>query len=359
MGMKDVRRMQCLSLALLVLGCSNPTFEVLPTEGLQGFAAELDELRVQLRIPAMSAAIVANGEIAWSRGFGYADLGEERQATPTTSFHLASLTKTFAATIVMQLVEQGMVGLDDPVSDYGVSLASSGTIRVRHLLNHTSENVPGAQYRYSGNRFGELDKVIEEASGRTFGELLVEQILVPLNLRNTAPNVEDRANFDLTGFDRQDFIANMATGYEVVDGEVKEKNYPTIFSTAAGLIASVEDMARYSIAIDEGQFLESETWEEVFTPAVSNGGETLPYGIGWFIQEYGGARLQWHYGWWTGNSSLIVRAPDQGLAFVVVANTDGLSSTYGLGGDNNALRSAFAQIFVESFVVGDELLPRN
>jgi CubicO group peptidase (beta-lactamase class C family) len=357
--MKDAKRMECLTLALLVLGCSNPAFEVLPEEGLQGFAAELDELRVQIRIPGMAAAIVADGEIAWSQGFGYADLREEKPATSSTSFHLASLTKTFAATIIMQLVEQGLVDLDDPVSEYGVNLSSSGTIRVRHLLNHTSENVPGAQYRYNGGRFGQLDNVIEAASGRTFGELLLEQILVPLDLRNTAPNVEDRTNFDLTGFDRDDFIANMATGYEVAEGEVREIGYPSIFSTAAGLIASVEDMARYSIAVDEGQFLEPETWEEVFTPAVSNSGETLPYGIGWFIQEYEGQRLQWHYGWWTGNSSLIVRAPDRGLAFVLVANTDGLSSTYGLGGDNNALRSAFARIFVESFVVGDELLPRN
>jgi CubicO group peptidase (beta-lactamase class C family) len=351
--------MECLTLALLVLGCSSPAFDVLPEEGLQGFAAELDELRVQIRIPGMAAAIVADGAIVWSQGFGYADLRDETPATPTTSFHLASLTKPFAVTIVMQLVEEGLVDLDDPVSDYGVSLSGNGTILVRHLLNHTSENVPGAQYRYNGSRFGQLDRVIEAASGRTFGELLVERILRPLDLRNTAPNVEDRANFDLTGFDRDALIANMATGYQVVEGEVQETDYPTHFGTAAGLIASVEDMARYSIAIDEGRFLEAETWEEVFTAAVSNSGETLPYGIGWFIQEYEGQRLQWHYGWWTGNSSLIVRAPDRGLTFVVVANTDGLSSTYRLGGDNNALRSAFGRIFVESFVVGDELLPRN
>jgi CubicO group peptidase (beta-lactamase class C family) len=104
-------------------------------------------------------------------GFGYADAEAERPATPTTPFHLASLTKPFAATIVMQLVEAGSVDLDDPVTDYGVELEANGVIRVRHLLNHTSEGVPGSEYRYNGGRFAELDRVIYGASGRTFGEL--------------------------------------------------------------------------------------------------------------------------------------------------------------------------------------------
>ncbi len=350
-------RVVCLLGVSLVAGCSNPTFSVSPMDGLEGFAAQLDSLRVELKIPGMSAAIVQDGEVVWSQGFGYADIGDEKRAKPTTSFHLASLTKTFAATIIMQLVEQDLLDLDDPVSQYGVSLSSGGTILVRHLLSHTSENVPGAEFRYNGDRFGELGKVIAGASGRTFGELLVERILQPLGLRHTAPNVKDGDNFKLMGFDRGDFEANMATGYEVVGAEVKEKDYPSIFNPAAGLIGSVEDVARYSIAIDEGQFLQPDTWAQVFSPALSNIGTPLPYGIGWFIQDHQGVRLQWHYGWWIGNSSLIVRAPDQGLAFVLAANTDGLSSTYGLGGDNNSLRSDFARLFVESFVLGIERIP--
>ncbi len=111
------------------------------------------------------------------------------------------------------------------------------------------------------------------------------------------------------------------------------------------------------MAIDDGRFLEAETWEQVFTPAVSNAGETLAYGLGWFILEHEGVTLQWHYGNWTTNSALIVRVPEERLTFVVVANTPRLSTAYGLGNDNNVLRSAVASLFVDTYVLGDEPLP--
>jgi CubicO group peptidase (beta-lactamase class C family) len=352
-----LRRAVRAGIGCLLIACADPTISVDPMEGLEGFEAQLDGLRVQLQIPGLSAAIVQDGRIAWSKGFGYADVEQNKPVTPTTAFHLASLTKTFAATIVMQLVEQGAIDLNDPVSEYGVALESSGTILVRHLLTHTSEGVPGAAYRYNGDRFGGLDQVILRVSSRTFGALLVEEILQPLQVTHTAPNVQDQASFQLTGLNRDDFIANMATGYQSEDGNVVQVGYPSYFGTAAGLIASVEDMATYSIAIDQGRFLEAATWEQVFTPALSNAGETLPYGLGWFIYDYQGVKLEWHYGWWIGNSSLIVRAPEEGLAFVVLANSDMLSRAYGLGGDSNVMRSAVARLFVDSFVVGNEPLP--
>jgi CubicO group peptidase (beta-lactamase class C family) len=68
----------------------------------------------------------------------------------------------------MQLVQEGKIKLDDPVSKYGVTLESEGIIRVRHLLSHTSEGAPGEAYRYNGNRFAELDKVIQKALGKIF-----------------------------------------------------------------------------------------------------------------------------------------------------------------------------------------------
>jgi CubicO group peptidase (beta-lactamase class C family) len=332
------------------------SIEVMPMEGLEGFEAQVDSLRVELVIPGLAAAIAKDGEIVWSMGFGYADAEAERPATPTTPFHLASLTKPFAATIVMQLVEAGSVDLDDPVTDYGVELEANGIIRVRHLLNHTSEGVPGSEYRYNGGRFAELDRVIHGGSGRTFGELLVEQILQPLQLNHTAPNPRNGA-FYLTDLDRDAFMAEMAAGYTLQGSQVYRMNQPTYFGAAAGLVASAEDMATFSLAIDAGAFLQPETWDSVFTPAVSNTGETLAYGLGWFIQYYEGAKLEWHYGYWDTNSSLIVRAPEKGLTYVVLGNTNMLSRPYGLGLDNNVMRSDVARLFVEAYVLGDEPLP--
>src|ERR1044072_2461414 len=149
----------------------------------------LENLRQELKIPALSAAIVKYQKVVWAKGFGYADVENKIPATEHTSYHLASLTKTFASTILMQLVQEGKINLDDPVSKYGIALESNGVIRVKHLFSHTSEGNPGERYSYNGNRFGELDKVVERATGKSFAELLIANILDPLDMKETAPNV--------------------------------------------------------------------------------------------------------------------------------------------------------------------------
>ncbi|MDQ3472922.1 MAG: beta-lactamase family protein, partial [Acidobacteriota bacterium] len=146
----------------------------------------LENLRQELKIPAYSAAIVKDQKVIWAKGFGYADLENKIPATEHTPYHLASLTKTFGSTILMQLVQDGKIKLDDPVSKYGINLESEGVIRVRHLFSHTSEGNPGERYSYNGNRFAELDKVVQRASGKSFGELLIANILEPLGMDETA-----------------------------------------------------------------------------------------------------------------------------------------------------------------------------
>src|SRR5687767_3282020 len=158
-------------------------------ERIARLEAWLENLRQELKIPAYSAAIVKDQKVIWAKGFGYADLEKKIPATEHTPYHLASLTKTFGSTILMQLVQDGKIKLDDPVSKYGINLESEGVIRVRHLFSHTSEGNPGERYRYNGNRFAELDKVVQRASGKSFGELLIANILDPLGMNETAPNV--------------------------------------------------------------------------------------------------------------------------------------------------------------------------
>ena len=95
----------------------------------------------------------------------------------------------------------------------------------------------------------------------------------------------------------------------------------------------------------------------MMTPAVSNSGATLPYAIGWFVTSYRGVELQWHYGWWDAASALIVRAPSRELAFVVMANTDAMSSRHRGLGSGDLLDSPFARLFLDSFVFGSGRLP--
>ncbi len=450
--------------------------------------AQLETLRQELKIPAYSAAIVKDQKVIWAKGFGYADVENKVPATEHTAYHLASLTKTFGSTILMQLVQEGKVKLDDPVSKYGITLESDGVIRVRHLFSHTSEGNPGERYSYNGNRFAELDKVVQRASGKSFAELLIANILDPLGMNETAPNVPriistrspngadpsaeaevkaavmdivagyNSGNVDqierrlapqqnrfrgegglLSSFVdapelRQAFQAGFKVNMQVHNLEVAvygnsavatffagttitpangpprtegpwrcsyfwnkqdgawklvhahqsplggavitEKHqqrfdtvskilaqpyaldrefkitkisYPQGFSTSAGLISTVLDMAKYDIAIDQHKFLTKETQQLAFTPAVSTKGESLPYGLGWFTQNYKGTRMLWHYGYWTGNSSFILKVPERNITFIIMANSDNLSRPTDLGA-GNALSSPVGMAFLKTFI---------
>ncbi len=318
------------------------------TENIIQFEKELENFRRDLNIPGMSAAIVKNKELVWAKGFGYANVEEKILARPTTSYHLASLTKTFAAIIIMQLVEEGLISLEDPVSKYGIQIQSDGIVRVKHLLTHTSEGIPGEIFKYNGSRFALLDQVIERASGNTFCELLLERIIKPLDLKNTAPNVLTD-NCMLSGEERIEFAWNLAQGY-TPDGHSKQA-YEAYFGTAGGLISSVVDMATYSIAIDNRMFLNDETWKMVFTPTISNNGDSLAYGLGWFIDYQQGIKILWHYGYWSAVSSLIIKVPEKEIDFIIMANTDMLSrSSNKIGIDSDITRSIAGLVFLNDFI---------
>ncbi|HEU0014463.1 MAG TPA: serine hydrolase domain-containing protein [Longimicrobium sp.] len=340
-------RLGLLVAALPLAGACAQPGATLPKGDTEAFAARLDRLRRDAGIPGMAAVVVRGGQVVWQQGFGYADAERRTPVTAQTSFHLASLTKPFASIVVMRLVQEGTVSLEDPVSKYGISLGGPGIVRVKHLLTHTSEGEPGSRYQYNGNRFALLDQVILESSGRSFAELVVEQVIQPLGMMQTAPNPRSAADFAHTGYDLAGFTANLAQGFSS-DGRSPEA-YPTHFSSAAGLVSSAADVARFSVALDGDALVTAATRERIFTPATSTSGARLPYGLGWFVQQHGAARIVWHYGLWTANSSLIVKVPEQGLTFVLLANTDMLSRPYNLGVDDDVRRSPYARAFLEVF----------
>lgn len=334
-----------------VLSCSNPTEPV--ARSMEEFDSRLESLRQQSHIPAISVAIVQDQRIAWSKGYGHADLETNRLASDTTIYHFASLTKPFSSAILLQLSEEGRISLDDPVAHYGIVLPippGPGVIRIRHLLSHTSSGIPGTTHSYDGDRFSLLDSVIVRATGESFATELVRRVIQPLALRSIAPNPAVPA-FSATGLDRSIYRANLARGYTYVNGTYAPTPYPTIFSSAAGLTGSVLDLAAFSMALDRGDVISPAARDVAFAPTISLAGDTLPYGLGWFATRYKGERIVWHYGLWTAISSLIIKVPGRGLTFVVLANTDGLSSPYRLGA-GRLDSSPWARAFLDAFVFG-------
>lgn len=350
--------MRGLCAVALATSCGGSDITSAPATSIPEFEQRLEELRASSHIPAITAVISSGQEIVWVKAYGLSDLTTQRVAADTTVYHLASLTKPFAAAVLLQLVEEGKVSLDDPISMYGINLASpAGTvIRVRHLLSHTSEGVPGTKYVYNGDRFGLLDAVIAQGAGKPLDAALQERILAPLGLRRTAPNPQS-PSFAVSGLDKTAFEGNMARGYGW-SGEYHLTAYPAYFGAAAGLTASALDVASFSMAMDRDAVLQPATKALAYTPVVSPSGQIFPYGLGWFSTDYRGARIIWHYGLWVANSSLIIKVPDRGLTFVVLANTDALSSPYQLG-QGKLETSPWARLFLDTFVIGSLALPTS
>ena len=316
-----------------------------PEPDLASLERGLERLRLRWNVPGMAAGVALSNRIVWTKGFGYAELATKQAVTPDTVFHLASLTKPFAAVVLLQLVERRQLDLDEPVSAFGIDLKANGVVRVRHLLTHTSEGQPGESYRYSGARFAKLDKVIEGKTQKSFAHEMAERILDPLGLTNTSPNPYAASACAAAGRDPAAFLQRTARGY-AFDGKTPVE-YPKHFVTAAGLVSTVCDVLRFSIALDEDKLLQPETKAMAFTPAKTSNGKTLPYGLGWFVQE-GRTKIVWHYGWDRANSTLIIKVPDRNVSFVLLGNSEALSRKFDLGGDANVRRSPFAKEFLKS-----------
>jgi len=310
------------------------------------FETRLDDLRQQSFIPGMVAGIVRDGQVIWTKNYGYENKAQNKLVTSSTIFHLASLTKTFASTVILQLVDENKINLNAPVADYGVNLAGNDTIRVIHLLTHTSEGVPGSYYKYNGDRYSLLSNVIESATGLPFHQLARERITQPLGLQSTAPS--DMRLAALDGFDTIRLKQNTAQGYS--SNGAQAVDYPKPFSTAAGLISTIDDMLKYAAAFDGNLLLTDDLKAKAFSPMISNDGKTLPYGLGWFIQQKEGVTFTWHYGYWVGMSSLIIRVPAKKMSFVLMANSDMLSAPWPLG-NGDIWVSPYAKEFLKSFVL--------
>jgi CubicO group peptidase (beta-lactamase class C family) len=350
---RSISSAAALAITSIASSCSSADVAA-PANSLTEFEQQVENLRAQSHIAGITAVIVKGQSTAWVKSFGLADVSTQLPTADSTVYHLASLTKPFASTVILQLVQEGKVSLDDPVSDYGINLQSPGIVRVRHLMSHTSEGQPGTNFIYNGDRFALLDAVIQRGAGKPFAAALQERILAPLALRNTAPNPQS-SSFAVSGLDRTAFEKNMARGY-AYSGSYIPVAYPSSFGAAAGLTASAVDVARFSMAMDRDAFLSPATKALAYAPTVTAVGDTLPYALGWFATRYKGVRVVWHYGLWTAISSLIIKVPERGLTFVVLANSEELSRQYQLGA-GKLESSPWARAFLDAFVIGSTPLP--
>jgi CubicO group peptidase (beta-lactamase class C family) len=272
--------------------------------------------------PSIALAIIKNNSMVWSKGYGYADVKNKKEATNETVYLLASISKTFAATAIMQLWEKGLLGLDDDVNEYLPFNVRNPDypdvpITFRMLLTHRSSLAarndelfilisilripydsmgeyfnpggklyspknwnnypPGEQQSYSSAGFDLLGYLVECITNQSFPEYCTENIFQPLDMKNTSyhPSYYEKDQ--------------LAVQYIYLLGRYIALPYPEIRNYGSGgLRSNLEDLSHYLIAYMNGgeyngvRILKNDTVKLIFTLQYPNSGYR-GYGLGWQI----------------------------------------------------------------------------
>lgn len=334
----------------------------------QPFLATVDkdapESLKEFAVPGVAVAFIQKGEIAWTRGYGFANEATAKPITPDTVFNVGSLSKMATAWGVMRLVEQGKVDLDRPVDSYlkrwhlPPSSFDNNQVTVRRVLSHTSGisnhnfhgwdpqsplppiedtlsgktgtgevrvvSAPGSGFHYSGANYAILQLLIEDVTGQSFQEYMTANVFQPLHMSHTQYGLPDQ------------FQRVMATPYDALGNAVPILRYNEF--SAAGLTTTVTDLAKLAVAGLAGSagqhpgrgVLKEQTVRLMQTAAPASRwadrdpyGPSPQYGLGYTVRPaqllgqvgvgHGGSNLGWE--------SLVQIVPATGDGIVIMTNS--------------------------------------
>jgi D-alanyl-D-alanine carboxypeptidase len=303
-----------------------------------------DFLRAEMkrqRIPGLSLVVLRNGEVIKAAGYGLANRKLDVAATPDTVYKIASASKQFIAAGIMLLVQEGRIGLDDPLNKFlDGAPAAWNTITIRHLLTHTGglireapgfdplkvqsdadilrsayavplRFVPGLKWEYSNTGYYALAEIIRKVSGQTWGDYLAARIFKPLGMQSTRT----------TPTSTTEKIAGYAQGY-VDNDALRDAPQWVALRPSGAFLSTVRDLAKWDAALRTESILTESTRRQMWTPVTLNDGATYPYGFGWMMATVKGHRLIHHPGGMPGFRSDIARFVDDGVTIIVLMNLD-------------------------------------
>jgi CubicO group peptidase (beta-lactamase class C family) len=329
-------------IALAMLGASSAIAQRKPSASVDQYIhAEMQ----REHIPGLVLLVSRDGNIVLARGYGLSNVELQVPVKPETVFQSGSMGKQFTATGIMMLVEEGKIGLDDPITKYLQGApASWKEVTIRELLSHTAgftdypksfdfrrdytegqllkivEGIPlafspGTKWSYSNLGYLTLGVLIHQVTGEFYGDFLQKRIFQPLGMSTTRIISE------------ADIVPNRAAGYRLVKGELKNQEWvsPTLNTTADGaLYFSILDLAKWDAALYTEKLLKRSSLNEMWTVVKLKNGKpnSGDYGFGWEIWTKNGHRIIGHGGSWQGFRTHISRYVDDKLTVVVLTNLD-------------------------------------
>ncbi len=296
--------------------------------------------------PGAAVAIVKDGAIIYKKGYGMANLEYDIPITPSTIFHIASISKQFTVFSILLLEKQGKLSLDDDIRKYIPEVPDFGkTITLNHLASHTSglrdqwellsmagwrmddvitkEHIlkliskqtelnfnPGDEYAYCNTGFTLLAEVVSRITDMSFAEFTEANIFEPLHMSNT-----------LFYDDHEKIVKNRAYSYYSSIGGFKKSvlNFANVGATS--LFTTVEDLSLWSMNFSNMTVGDASIFNTMKTPAILNNGKTFGGALGQFVGEYKGLNEIQHGGADAGYRSYLTRFPDQNFAVIVFSNS--------------------------------------
>ena len=308
----------------------------------------------KLRTPGAQVAVWFDGKLQFSKAYGFSNLETGEALTTDHLFRVASHSKTFAATAMMQLVEAGKLRLDDTAGQWIPQLVDAGSplasVTVRELVTQsggiirdgvdatywshtipfpdtdellrisTQEGAirqPEATFKYTNIGFSLLGMVIGAASGSTFNDFVKESVVGKLGLKNTGPELD------------QDRISEYAGAHSGLGSRESRKELGHIdtrsMSAATGFYSTAEDMVTFGSAhfFGDDRLISDRGKNEMQRTVWSNlgGGNPLDgYGYGTVVTHYDGHRMVGHSGGYPGHITRTMWDPNEGIAISVLTN---------------------------------------
>ena len=296
-------------------------------------------------IPSAAVAVVRDGKLLMSGGYGTANLELNVPAGLQTVYEIGSISKQFAATAIVLLAERGRLGISDPIAKYLPGLPESWSgITVRHLLTHSSglpdwesrtafsyrgqytpadflklvtplplDFAPGARFSYTNTGAPILGMIVQAVSGTDYEQFVVENLFRPTGLTATRFKHWD------------DIVPNRSGGYVEEEGILKngEPHRPRVIAPSGGIMSTAADLASWLAALGEGHVVNAASLEQMAQPVRLNNGVTFSAGMGWFLDAFHGHRVMLHNGSTVGGySSVVYWYPDDRLGVAILMNID-------------------------------------
>lgn len=302
--------------------------------------------------PGAAVVVVDDGKIVYQRGRGLADVEGGRPIAPDTVFRIGSITKQFAAAVILQLVDEGKLSLDDPLSKFLPDYPKPGAdATVRQLLNHTSGiqsytsipgwiseantnrpyttaemiavfkdlpavSPPGQAWAYNNSGYVLVGAIIEKVTGKPWHEAVRERIAIPLGMDTLRYGVEEAT------------LPNMAKGYTSSESGpvLAQKIHLSVPHAAGGLIASVQDLAKWAQALHHGKAVSATSYARMIAPTKMPDGTDTGYGFGISNSQLRGRAAIGHGGGIFGFMTDSIYVPEEDLFVAVFANSIPIST---------------------------------